>query len=68
MSSLPSISAKCITYGRTHFLEESIYSFLIQNYAGPKEMIIINDYPLQTLVFDHPEVKIINVQETFPTI
>jgi glycosyltransferase involved in cell wall biosynthesis len=68
MSSLPLISAKCITYGRTHFLEESIYSFLIQNYPGPKEMIIINDYPLQTLVFDHPEVKIINVQETFPTI
>jgi glycosyltransferase involved in cell wall biosynthesis len=68
MSSLPLISAKCITYGRTHFLEESLHSFLNQDYPGQKEMIIVNDYPLQTLVFDHPEVKIINVQETFPTI
>jgi len=68
MSSLPLISAKCITYGRVHFLEESLHSFLQQDYPGPKEMIIVNDYPLQTLVFDHPEVKIINVQETFPTI
>ena len=63
----PLISAKCITYGRVEMLEESLYSFLQQDYPN-KEMIIVNDYPLQTLVFDHPEVKVYNISHTFPTI
>ena len=57
-----------ITYGRVDTLEESLHSFLQQDYPGPKELIIVNDYPLQTLVFDHPEVKIINLDYTFSTI
>ena len=64
----PFISAKCITYGRVDTLEESIYSFINQDYPGKKEMIIINDYPLQKLVFDHPDVKIYNLDTTFATI
>lgn len=64
----PFISAKCITYGRVDTLEESIYSFINQDYTGPKEMIIVNDYPLQKLVFDHPEIKIYNLDTTFATI
>lgn len=64
----PFISAKCITYGRVDTLEESIYSFINQDYRGQKEMIIVNDYPLQELVFNHPEVKIYNVSHTFDTI
>jgi glycosyltransferase involved in cell wall biosynthesis len=64
----PFISAKCITYGRVDTLEESIYSFINQDYSGKKEMIIVNDYPLQKLVFDHPEVKIYNLDTTFATI
>jgi len=64
----PFISAKCITYGRVDTLEESIYSFINQDYPGPKEMIIVNDYPLQKLVFDHPEIKIYNLDTTFATI
>ena len=62
------ISCKCITYGRVEFLEESIESFLRQEYKGPKELVIINDYPLQKLQFEHPDVRIINVGETFSTI
>jgi hypothetical protein len=50
------------------FLEEAIYSFLQQDYEGEKEMVIVNDYPLQTLIFDHPEIRIINLDKTFPTI
>ena len=57
-----------ITYGRVVMLEESLNSFLQQNYAGPKELIIVNDYPEQTLVYDHPEVKIFNIDKTFDTI
>jgi len=66
--SYPFISCKCITYGRVKFLEESIYSFLKQDYKGKKELIIVNDYPEQTLIFDHPEVKIFNLKDTFKTI
>jgi hypothetical protein len=63
-----SISCKCITYGRVNLLEESLYSFLNQNYDGESEMLIINDYPEQKLYFDHPNVRIINLDETFKTI
>ena len=66
--SLPFISCKCITYARTSFLEESIESFLKQEYEGKKELIIVNDYPLQKLHFDHPEIKIYNLDSTFDTI
>lgn len=66
--SLPFMSCKCITYARTEFLEESIESFLKQEYEGKKELIIVNDYPLQKLKFDHPEIKIFNMDETFSTI
>lgn len=59
------ISCKMITYGRVEFLEESLYSFLMQEYDGERELVIINDYPLQKLVFDHPLVRIINLEQTF---
>jgi glycosyltransferase involved in cell wall biosynthesis len=63
------ISCLCLTYGRVNFLEEALHSFLKQDYPEDKcELIILNDYPLQTLVFDHPNVKVINSQETFDTI
>ena len=68
MENLPFISCKCITYGRLHFLEEAVESFLKQEYAGQKELIIVNDYPLQKLSYDHPEIKIFNLEETFLTI
>jgi glycosyltransferase involved in cell wall biosynthesis len=62
------LSAKCITYGRVEFLEESLHSFLIQEYDGPKEMVIVNDYALQKLHFDHPDVRIINLDYTFSNL
>jgi glycosyltransferase involved in cell wall biosynthesis len=62
------LSAKCITYGRVEFLEESLHSFLTQDYDGPKEMVIVNDYPLQKLIFDHPDVRIINLDYTFDNL
>jgi len=62
------ISCKCITYGRVDLLEESLYSFLNQEYDGEREMVIVNDYPEQILHFDHPDVKIFNLNKTFETI
>ena len=61
------ISCKMITYGRVDMLEESLYSFLQQNHSS-KELIIVNDYPEQKLIFDHPQVKIYNLDQTFSTI
>ncbi len=65
----PFISCKCITYGRVDMLQEALYSFLQQDYPSDKcEMVIVNDYPLQKLIFNHPQVKIFNLDTTFDTI
>jgi len=68
MSFLPSISCACLTYGRPDLLEEAIQSFLLQDYRGKKELVVLNDFSAQELVFDHPEVKIINIKKRFKTI
>lgn len=60
---LPKISCLCPTYGRPRQLEHAIESFLRQDYAGEKELIVLNDYGEQTLIFDHPEVRIVNLLE-----
>jgi glycosyltransferase involved in cell wall biosynthesis len=61
------LSALCLTYGRPYLLEESIESFLRQDYAD-KEMIIINDLEEQELIYEHPQVKIFNFKERFSSI
>lgn len=61
-------SWKCITYGRVDRIVEILHSFLIQEDNKDSEMIIVNDYPLQKLIFEHPRVKIINLNKTFDTI
>jgi glycosyltransferase involved in cell wall biosynthesis len=62
------VSCFCLTYGRPRVLEEAIHSFLEQDYAGPKEMIVLNDYPDQILAFDHPEVQVINLPRRFRSL
>ncbi len=68
MSDFINISCKCITFARVELLEEAIHSFLIQEYEGESELIIVNDYPLQTLIYEHPRIKIFNLPYTFKTI
>ncbi len=63
LSDSPPVSCICLNNGVPERLEEAIYSFLQQDYGSPKELIILNDDPAQTLVFDHPEVKIINLPQ-----
>ncbi|UCH94531.1 MAG: glycosyltransferase family 2 protein [Candidatus Aminicenantes bacterium] len=62
------VSCQCITYNRPELLEESIESFLRQDYKGKKELVILNDTPQQILKFNHPEVIIINIPRRFGTI
>ncbi|HEX9922198.1 MAG TPA: DUF6065 family protein, partial [Anaerolineae bacterium] len=64
----PPVSCICPTYGRVELLEEAIYSFLQQDYPGQKELIVLNDYNRQTLEFDHPEVRIINLPHRFNSV
>src|SRR6478736_887728 len=65
----PFISCKCITAGRPEFLEEAIESFLGQNYPSDRcELVIVNDYEHQELIFDHPRIRIFNIEKTFSTI
>ena len=63
LSDNPKASCFCATYGRPHLLEEAIESFLRQDYEGPKELIILNDYAGHQLHFAHSEVKIINASK-----
>lgn len=62
------ISVLTITYKRHKLLEEAIESFLKQELPPECEMVIINDNPDVDYVFDHPNVRIINHKERFPSI
>lgn len=48
-------------------LEEAVESFLRQEYPN-KELVIINDSPGQSVVYEHPEVIVINSPERFVTL
>lgn len=71
----PLVSALMLTYGRymgedadhTIFLDEAVECFLRQDYQR-KELIILNDTPGQPVVFDHPQVRVINWAERYPTL
>jgi glycosyltransferase involved in cell wall biosynthesis len=62
------ISVLTLTYKRHHILEEAIESFLRQKIDHPKEMVIINDNKDAEYIFNHPEVRIINLKKRFPSI
>jgi glycosyltransferase involved in cell wall biosynthesis len=68
MENQPAVSCICMTYGRPEVLEEAIHSFLLQDYAGRKEMIVLNDYAEQTLLLDHSEVRVVNCPKRFRTV
>jgi len=65
---LPRISCWCSTFAREELLEEALNSFLMQDYPGDKELVILNDYEEQELVFDHPEVRIFNIKDRHTTL
>lgn len=62
------ISVVTLTYKRKHLLEEAIQSFLLQDYSGMSEMVIINDCNEIEYKYNHPRVKIINCKERFSSI
>ena len=55
------ISVVTLTYSRTNLLEEAVNSFLLQD--DPSfEMIIVNDKHNLTYTINHPNIKIINLE------
>lgn len=62
------ISVLTLTYQRHYLLEESIESFLRQDFSGESEMVIINDSHKVEYVFEHPKIRIINLKERFPSV
>ena len=66
--SYPPVSCICLTYGRPHLLAEAIQSFLLQEYPGEKELIVLNDFDRQQLDFEHPEVHVLNVSLRFRSV
>lgn len=65
------ISCICLTYNRFpdrgYLLNEAVHSFLSQDLAD-KELVIVNDCPSQKLVFDHPQVLIVNLPRRCRTL
>jgi hypothetical protein len=61
----PAVTCICAAEGRVELLEEAIHSFLQQDYPGTKELIVLNDIEGQTLIYDHPEVQVVNVPRRF---
>lgn len=68
VSTLPKVSCMCVTYGRTSVLDEVVHSFLIQDYPGEKELIILNDYDALELQGDFPNVIIYNEKERYKSL
>jgi hypothetical protein len=71
---LPGVSVLCPTYGRAARLPGLVMSYLKQDYAGPSELVILNDRHDQVFTFDPtlaPSTKlvtILNVPQQFPTL
>ncbi len=65
---LPKVSCICPTFCRVYLLEEAIESFLRQDYAGEKELIVCNDFLPQELIYNHKDVKVINLPERAPNL
>jgi hypothetical protein len=65
----PPVSCMCLTFGRPQRIpEEAVHSFLLQDYAGEKELLILNDFYGQVIRFEHPQVTIVNLPRRFRTL
>jgi glycosyltransferase involved in cell wall biosynthesis len=67
------VSCLCPTYGRAPerlwLLEEAVESFLRQDFpAAGRELVILNDHPLQLLACDAPGVRVVNATNRYPSL
>ena len=64
------VSILTLTYQRHWLLEEAIHSYLKQldGFCENSEMVVINDSPLVKYELEHPNVRIINLDERFSSV
>jgi len=62
MSEQPMVVCLCPTYGRFSRLRESLACFLAQDYPN-KQLIILNDAPVQLGAVDAPDVHLLNLTQ-----
>ena len=64
------ISILTLTYKRKDLLEEAIQSYLLQieGHEDTTEMVIINDVDGVEYVYNHPNIRIINLKERFSSV
>lgn len=67
MDEFPGITCRCATYGR-EILNEAVKSFLMQDYLGPLELLILNDNPYVKIKCDYPGVRVINLLNSFDSL
>ena len=68
MPQYPKVSCACVTYGRTDLLNESVYSFLIQDYPGEKELTILNDLAELEISGSFKDVVIYNEEKRYESL
>ena len=56
-----------MTYKRHHILEEAIQSFLGQDFEDC-EMVVLNDCPDVSYIFNHPKIRVINHPTRFNSL
>ena len=69
---LPLVSCLMPTYGRAsrqpHLIAEAIYWWTRRDYAGPSELVVLNDHPGQTLCCGGPGVRVVNLTRRLPSL
>jgi len=66
LESLPSVSLRIAAMvDRVPLLEEAMYCFLKQDYAGKKELVVFNDHPNIKFFYNHPEIRVINSDKCY---
>jgi len=78
-ASWPAVTCLCPTYGRFERLQDAVACFLLQDYPGPKELVILNDAaepvilcPRLTITADQylvdAHARVINVRDRFANL
>lgn len=62
------ITVLILTYGRKELLEEAIQSYLMQDWDGDSELLIVNDEVGVHYLIDNPKIRIINSTIRFSSV
>lgn len=68
-SNLPGVSLLCPTFNtKPWLLNEAVFCFIAQDYKGPLELVILNDCKQQTIICNHPHIKVVNTDVRYSSL